>query len=548
MKIEAFNKTIEFGENKVLLDILKAFKPNDYKSYFAAYIDNRLFELNECITNDCKIDFLDLTNRDSMYIYHATLRYIFAYVINKMYPKGRVVFNYSISRSIFCQPVINKPIDLETVYKIEEEMHKIIDADLPIVKHKISVKKAQEIYKEQGLKSKVNLLNYRKEEYINIYELDGYYNYLYNYMVPSTGFVSNFKLNFYWPGIIMQYPRAEAGGLIPDFNNELVLGSYLKDSNKWGNITNASYVADLNNIIDKNQYKELINLCETRHNNLLAELGEKIERDIENIKLIAVAGPSSSGKTTFTNRLRIELLSRGIKPLMISLDNYYYDNPDSPKNPDGTPDWEHIEALNLKLFNEQIIKIIAGEEVVLPEFDFITRTVSYKNRVKIGKNQPILIEGIHALNEQLTSSIPQINKFNIYIAPHAQLHLDSQTPISMTEIRLIRRLVRDYRTRNSDPEKTMATWPSVRKGEFRWIYPFQEKANFVFNSELNYELAVLKKPAEEILSTVKPTSKQYPLALKLLNVLKYVHEIPEKWVPCNSIIREFIGGSIFYDD
>ncbi len=548
MKIEAFSCVKTFNEPKSLLEILKEFKPNDYKNYLGAYIDNKLLELSKTIEKDAKIEFLDLSNRDAMYIYQATLRYLFAYAINKIYPKGRVIFNYSISRSIFCQPVISKQLDIKDVDIIDKTIRELVKQDLPINKMKMETEKIKEIYISQGLKTKANLLNYRSKEYINVYELNGYYNYLYNYLAPTTGFIADFRLHFYWPGIIMQYPRAELDGKIPDFVNEKVLGTYLKDSNKWGNITGASYVSELNNVIKNNKYKELINLCETRHNNMLADLGEKIERDIDNIKLIAVAGPSSSGKTTFTNRLRIELLSRGIKPLMISLDNYYYDNPKPPLNPDGTPDWEHIESLNIELFNEQMLKLIQGEEVSLPEFDFASRTVSYRNPIKLEKNQPILIEGIHALNKRLTQTIPESNKYNIYIAPHAQLHLDSQTPISMTEIRLLRRLVRDYRTRNSKPHQTISVWPSVRRGEFRWIYPYQENANYVFNSELNYELAVLKEPALEILSTIKKGDKEYPMANKLITMLKYIESIPEKWVPCNSILREFVGGSIFYDE
>ncbi|MGM9971677.1 MAG: nucleoside kinase [Anaeroplasmataceae bacterium] len=548
MKIEAFNTTKLFDKEETLFNILKAFKPNDYKNYLGAYINNNLVDLNKIIACDSKIDFLDLSNRDAMYIYQATLRYLFAYAINKLFPKGRVIFNYSISRSIFCQPVISKPLDIKTVSEIDNIMRDIISKDVPINKLTIPNEEAKKIYLSQGLVSKARLIDYREEETINIYELNGYYNYLYNYLAPTTGYVSNFRLNYYWPGVIMQYPRAELDGQIPDFVNEKVLGNYLKDSNKWGNITGASYVSDLNKLIETNKYKELINLCETRHNNMLAELGEQILKDIDNIKLIAVAGPSSSGKTTFTNRLRIELLSRGIKPLMISLDDYYQDDPKCPKNEDGTPDWEHIESLNVDLINEQILRLIEGEEVSLPIFDFKTRKTTFKEPIKLGKNQPILIEGIHALNPRLTESIPQSNKYNIYIAPHAQLHLDSQTPISMTEIRLLRRLVRDYRTRNSNPHQTISMWPSVRRGEFRWIYPFQENANYVFNSELNYELAVLKKPAMEILKEISVDSKEYPLANKLMNMLKYIHNIDEKWVPCNSILREFIGGSIFYDE
>ena len=287
-------------------------------------------------------------------------------------------------------------------------------------------------------------------------------------------------------------------------------------------------------------------MCETKHNDMLAELGLKIKNDIDNVRLIAIAGPSSSGKTTFTNRLRIELMTRGITPLMISIDNYYLTRDKAPKDEDGNPDLEHINALDVELFNEQMFALINGEEVILPIFNFETGKREAGPKVKLGPNSPILIEGIHALNDDLTPSIPAHQKFKIYIAPQAQLHLDDQNPISITDIRLLRRLVRDKKFRNAKAEDTLSMWPSVRRGEFRWIYKNQEGVNYVYNSELTYELCVLKKYALPMLEEIEKDSPYYIQANRLVKFLKYFKDIEDDWIPCNSILREFIGGSSFY--
>ena len=548
MIIESFGEKKEFKDNETVINILKEFKPYEYKNYMCAVVNGSLYELTFSVKGDSKIEFLDLKNSDACYVYQASLRFLISYALHELFPDSKVIYNYSISRSLFAQPVgIKRKIDFDFIELLKNKMNELIAKDLPINRVVLSHEKAKKIYESEGLKTKYDLIDYRESDNVNSYELNGYYNYMHNYLVPSTGFIDKFRLNLYTPGIIIQYPRAELNGNIPKFVNETVLGKYLKDANKWGNITGAAYISEFNKIVEAGNSGELINLCETKHNNLLAELGQNIKNDIENIKLICVAGPSSSGKTTFTNRLRIELTSLGIKPLMISIDNYYKTEGNYPLDDDGKPDYEHIDALDVELFNEQIFKLIEGDEVSLPIFNFKTHAREFQSPIRLEKNQPIMIEGIHALNDDLSHSIPGDNKYRIYIAPQSQLHIDAETPISMTDVRLLRRLVRDYRDRNSDPRKTIEMWPSVRRGEFRWIYPYQEQADFVFNSELSYELGVLKKPAMEILSKISKDYKEYFVAHRLLNILKYIKPIDSKWVPCNSILREFIGGSIFYE-
>lgn len=545
MKIQMNNKTMMIDKPIRISELIEG----DKYEFQAAKVNNRIRELDYIVDQDCKIELLSLTDTEAVTIYQSTLRYLVVMAIQKIYPKARVIFNYSVSRSIFVSVSnINHPFLQEDLTKIEEELNKIIAADLPIKRFSITKEEANRYYNEIGYKDKAKILTYRKEATVHMYECDNYKNYMFGYMLPSTGYIKAYKFKLYAPGFIIQYPRAENKGEIPQFEDERVFQNALREANRWGNITTASYISQMNEIIEQGKALEFINICETRHNNQLAELGDKIARDINTIRLIAVAGPSSSGKTTFTNRLKIELKSLGIDPLMISVDDFYNQGHMAPVDEFGKPDFEHIDALDRKLFDEVIYKLINGEEVALPKYNFTTQARTFGAPVKLGKHQPIMIEGIHALNDDLTPSIPKELKFKIYIAPQAQLHIDDHNPISLSDIRLIRRMVRDYETRNSSCEQTLEMWPSVRRGEFKWIYPHQSSADFVYNSELSYELCVLKKHALPLLEAVKTDSPYFIQANRLVKFLKYFTDISDKWIPCNSIIREFIGGSIFYTD
>lgn len=345
--------------------------------------------------------------------------------------------------------------------------------------------------------------------------------------------------------MIIQYPRYELGGEIPPFEDAPTYGKTLKRAYEWANRIEAQTIYQINQKIENNEIIDFVQVCEAKHSNMLAEIGMKIKEDIENIRLIAIAGPSSSGKTTFSNRLRIELMSLGIKPVMISIDDYYLNREDILPDENGDVDLEHINTLDLDLFNQHMLALINGEEVEMPHFDFkIGRRVPGK-KVRVHKDSPIIIEGIHALNEALTSLIPKHQKFKIFISPQIQINIDNYTPMSITDLRLIRRIVRDKHFRNTPARNTIAMWPSVRRGEFRWIYPHQEGADYVFNSELTYELCVLKKYALETLKEIKTDDEYYITANRLIKFLKYFKTLDDDIIPNNSILREFIGGSIF---
>lgn len=537
------NTTKEFNKNVRLLDLIPE---EDKKKYICARVNNRVRELTYEVYYDANIEFCTVSDRDAMRIYEGSLRYVVAMAFDRVYPGLKIRFCYNVSRSVFVQ-LLDTTVraDLHMVKAIQEEVDRIIKSDFEFKRIKIRNEEAKDIYLKHGLLDKLDILKYRPEETVHLYDCDGYLNYMYIRMVPSTGYLKDYKILPYSPGLIIQYPRAECNGMIPRFKDAPTFGKVLKESHEWAQIAGADTVAGINEHIHQDGVIDFIQLCEARHNRMLAELGENIEADISNIRLICIAGPSSSGKTTFANRLRIELLSRGIKPVRISLDDYYLERSKCPIGPDGKPDLESIDALDIDLFNQNMLDLINGEEVTLPKFDFKIGGRVKGRTLRIGENEPIIIEGIHALNERMTTLIPKHQKYKIFIAPQAQINLDNTNPISITDLRLLRRIVRDKNFRGSSALETMQMWPSVRRGEFQWIYDTQEGADFVYNSMLSYELCVMKKYAMPALKEIDTDSEYFPVAERLIRMLKYFDDMPDEWVPCNSLIREFIGGSCY---
>lgn len=537
------NTTKEFNKNVRLLDLIPE---EDKKKYICARVNNRVRELTYEVYYDANIEFCTVSDRDAMRIYEGSLRYVVAMAFDRVYPGLKIRFCYNVSRSVFVQLLdTTVKADLHMVKAIQEEVDRIIKSDFEFKRIKIRNEEAKDIYLKHGLLDKLDILKYRPEETVHLYDCDGYLNYMYIRMVPSTGYLKDYKILPYSPGLIIQYPRAECNGMIPRFKDAPTFGKVLKESHEWAQIAGADTVAGINEHIHQDGVIDFIQLCEARHNRMLAELGENIEADISNIRLICIAGPSSSGKTTFANRLRIELLSRGIKPVRISLDDYYLERSKCPIGPDGKPDLESIDALDIDLFNQNMLDLINGEEVTLPKFDFKIGGRVKGRTLRIGENEPIIIEGIHALNERMTTLIPKHQKYKIFIAPQAQINLDNTNPISITDLRLLRRIVRDKNFRGSSALETMQMWPSVRRGEFQWIYDTQEGADFVYNSMLSYELCVMKKYAMPALKEIDTDSEYFPVAERLIRMLKYFDDMPDEWVPCNSLIREFIGGSCY---
>lgn len=537
------NQTKTYDKPVKVIDIV-----GKSKDIICAYVNKRVRELTYTVDKDSEIIPLTCKDRDAKPSYEASLRFLVAMAMHNIRPELEIRFSYNISRSIFMQiltPGVKS--NSQMVKDLEAEMNRLVELDLPMVRSIVSKEEAEKIFKEDGFEDKVRILQYRPEKTAHIYTCNGYRNYMYNRMVPSTGYINKWKLKFYHPGVIIQYPRPEVNGAIPAFEDEPTFGKILKSAHQWAQSTGCDTVYGINKRIENDGPIDFITLCEQKHNRQLCDLGQLIEDDKENIRLICIAGPSSSGKTTFANRLRIELLSRGLNPIRISMDDYYLQRDQAPKDEDGKPDLEDVNALDINLFNENISDLIAGEEVDLPKFDFKLGCRVPGRKLKIPSDQPIIIEGIHALNEKMTASIPSHQKFKIFIAPQSQINIDNHNPLSLTDLRLLRRIIRDYRTRNASAEVSIAMWASVRKGEFKSIYNTQEGADYVYNSFSSFELSAMKKYAMPLLQAIDTENPYFPIAERLIRMLKFFDDMPDEWVPCNSIIREFIGGSCYED-
>lgn len=518
------------------------------KSIICAYVNNRVRELTYVLEKDSVVVPLTVKDRDAKPTYEASLRFLVVMAMNNLHPGINIRFSYNVSRAVFMQILTPGVVaNNALVQELQEEMEKIVKADYPLVRNILSKEETKKILAKEGYKDKVDILEYRPEKTCHLYDCNGYKNYMYNRMVPSTGYIQKWKVRYYHPGVIIQYPRVELGGEIPEFEDSPTFGKTLKRAYEWGVATRFDNIVNINHRIETDGPIDVITLGEQRHNRQLCELGELIEGDKENIRLICIAGPSSSGKTTFANRLRIELLSRGIDPIRISMDDYYLPRDQAPKDENGEPDLEAVDALDVDLFNKNMADLVAGETVDLPKFDFKVGHRVKGRTLRVPENQPIIIEGIHALNDRMTESIPQHQKFKIFIAPQGQINIDNHNPLSLTDLRLLRRIVRDYQFRGSSALETMSMWASVRKGEFKWIYNTQEGANYVFNSFLPEELSVMKKYAMPLLQAIEQENPYFPVAERLIRMLKFFDDMPDEWVPCNSILREFIGGSCYAD-
>jgi uridine kinase len=537
--LKYLNQEKKFTEKVALKSLLTS--PHQY---LCAKVNNRVRDLNYEVYFDASIEFLTVTSQDAVRTYETTLRYLLAMAVHRINPDFRFRFSYHISRSIFMEFSQPKKIDPSFVNKLQSMLELIVKENLPFERSIVTKEEATQLYQAKQYQDKLDILAYRPEKTVHLYRCDGYVNYMYGSMALSTGYINKWKLIFYPPGIIIQYPRSENRGEIPVFEDAPIFGQTLQEAHAWSKITQADSVARINKYISEDRVVDFISLCEAKHSRMLVELGEAIEKRKETLRLICIAGPSSSGKTTFANRLRIELMSRGFRPIRISIDDYYLPKDQAPKDHEGKPDLENIHALNLPLFNQHLAQLINGEEVELPHSKF-DASLTKSTRLKIDEDTLIIIEGIHALNDALTSLVPKTQKYKIYISPQSQINYDDHNPMSLTDLRLLRRMVRDKKYRGSPAEQTIDMWPSVRRGEFTWIYKTQEEADYVFNSFLPYELCVMKRYAIPVLSAIEKESIYFPTAERLIRMLKYFEDMEEKWIPSHSLIREFIGGSCF---
>ena len=488
---------------------------------------------------------LDGRNEEHRRIYERSARLILLLALRDEMPGAKVRFEHSIGQGIY-MTVQGADLTATRVRALEKRMHEIVRRDLPIEKARWTREAAQAYFANQGQEDTVRLLRYRPFDYFDVYTCDGLSEYFYGDMAVSTGEITSFALRFYYPGIVLLLPGEDLSGPPAPFAERTQLMRTYAQANEYSSILECETAADLNDIVAKGDARTFIRVNEALHDRTIAHIAERIVA--RGARVVFVAGPSSSGKTTFANRLSIQLRVSGKRPVAISLDNYYRNRSEVPLGEDGKPDLECLEAIDVPLFNDQLIELLAGREVMLPRYSFKTGRREEKGEpLRVDDNQVIIVEGIHGLNDALSADIPAELKFRVYVSALTQLNLDNHNRIRTTDVRLLRRMVRDQRERDTSVEGTMAMWDSVRAGEEKYIFPFQERADVMFNTSLLYEIAVLKKYAYPMLCEIRPDSSYYVRARRLVKFLHYFMDCDaESEIPPTSILREFIGGCTFY--
>ncbi len=513
----------------------------------AAKIGNSIYEITRKLNKDCEIEFLDVSDKDGLRIYTRGVLFVLFMAVRNLWQDVRLFIHHSLGAALVCD-LEGKEVNPEVLSLLKKEMQRIVDEDLPFEKDTIDKFEAIEMFRQDGQLMKSKLFKYRKKSTVNIFRCAGYFNYFYGYMPSSTGSLGVFDLLPYRDVFALNLPTTHSPGEVPEFVDYPKLASVNMEGARWGRILGVHAIGELNEIIAAGtaETTELIRTAEALHEKKMAQIADYIF-DKPETRLILIAGPSSSGKTTFSKRIMLQLRVVGLRPVQISLDNYFVDREKTPRNESGEYDFESIYALDLDLFNEQISALLDGKEVEPPRFDFRTGKRTFDGtRVKTDSDQPIIVEGIHGLNELLTALIPRRKKFKIYVSALTQMNLDDMNRIPTTDVRLLRRIVRDYRFRGYSALSTIRMWANVRRGEERYIFPFQEEADVMFNSELAYELATLKIFAEPLLVQIDDSVPEFSEAKRLLRFIEYalpINVIEE--IPRTSIIREFIGGSTF---
>lgn len=538
-----------YAEGTAYQEIAEEYQPRYEHQIVLVFVGKyRLRELRKCVEEDCELRFV--TTGDP--IGHATYKRSMCLLLVKAVHDvaghdklERVRLHFSVDKGYYCTVEGDVELTQDFLGKVEARMREISSENVPIDKRSIHTDSAVELFHRHGMYDKERLFEYRRVSKVNIYSINEFEDYYYGYMVPDTGCLKYFSLHLYDQGFVIQMPTRENPEEVPEFKPSPKLFHVLKESVLWGDDQNIETVGALNDMITKGDMREVVLVQEAHQERQIGEIAKQIA-DKGNVRFVLVAGPSSSGKTTFSHRLSIQLRVNGLSPHPIAVDNYFVDREHTPRDKDGNYDFECLGAIDIKQFNEDMSRLIRGEEVRLPIFDFKTGKRQYENHPKrLGEKDILVIEGIHCLNPKLTEMMDDENKFKIYISALTQLNIDEHNRIPTTDGRLIRRLVRDARTRGASAARTISMWPSVRRGEEENIFPYQEQADVMFNSSLLYELAVLKQYVEPLLFGVDKESEEYLEAKRLLKFFDYFVGIGSEYVPTNSLLREFIGGGCF---
>ena len=544
IKVIINGEEIDVVRGTTLLELSKQYKDRFQYEIILAKVDGEYKELIETVTKECEIEFYDLTNRDANEVYLNGLIYITLYAFKRIYGKdANIIVRHSLDKGIYIETT--HKITEEDIFKMEEEMKEIVAENIPIQKVVISKLEAIKYYNSIKYDAKARIIKYNTSPYLLLYKLGNLYDYFYSLMPVDTSVLSHFELTYlHENGFILRFPTIYMKDGIKEFEARHNIFNLYTESRKWAKNLGLENASDLNRIVEQGQITDFIQMEEIAKNAELMELAHKIVLK-ENLKVVLLAGPSSTGKTTTTNKLKICLRSLGKKPLMISMDDFFVDRENTPLDEHGNPDYERFEALDLKVFDECMKKLINNEEVMFPVYNFVTGKKEFKNKLKIEEDTVLIIEGIHALNPKFTNNIPKGEKISIYLSALNQLNIDNHTRISTTDNRLLRRIVRDNRTRGSNVESTLASWGKVRYGEEKYIFPYQDEADYTFNTAMVYEIGVLKTFVEPLLYSIEPTSPYYNDAIRLLNFLRLFLPIPTEDIPKDSILREFIGGGCF---
>ena len=543
------NKSKCFPIGITLLDIYSGFGLNMPYGPVSAKVNNKVESLTFRVYNNKDVEFLDLCSSSGMRTYVRSLFFVLYKAVEDLYPNGNIVLEHPISKGYYCQLKLDRSIGLDDVQRIKQRMKEIIAEDLPFERFEKHTDEVVELFRQKGMNDKVQLLETSGNLYSYYYTLGDTIDYYYGSLLPSTGYLHLFDLVKYYDGLLLQVPNRSNPSKLEEMLKQEKMLEVLKEHRQWNQILGIGTVGDFNKACNAGYATELINVSEALQEKRISQIADEIYHRGQKghpVKLILISGPSSSGKTTFSKRLSVQLMANGLKPYPVSLDDYFVNRVDTPKDENGNYDYESLYALDLDFFNHQLQALLSGEEVELPRFNFNTgmREMSGQ-RLKVDDNMILILEGIHALNPELTPHIPAESKFKIYVSALTTILLDNHNYIPTTDNRLLRRIIRDYKYRGYSAEETISRWPSVRAGEEKWIFPFQENADVMFNSALLFELAIIKDYAEPILRKVPNNRPEYSEAYRLRKFLEYFIPLQDKELPPTSLLREFLGGSSF---
>lgn len=543
------NSTREFPEGSSLLDIYNGFNLAMPYGPVSAKVNNKVESLDFRVYYNKDIEFLDITSSSGMRTYVRSLFFILVKAVEELYPQGSISLEHPISKGYFCKLHIDRTIGLDDVQRIKQKMQEIIAADIPYTRTESHTEEVVRLFEKRGMMDKARLLDTYGQLYSYYYQLGDTVDCYYSSLVPSTGYIRLFDIVKYYDGLLLRIPSRENPTKLEEVVKQEKMLEVFQEYHRWNQILGISTVGDLNVACNHGHATDLINVSEALQEKKIAQIADEIthrNQDEKRVKLVLISGPSSSGKTTFSKRLSIQLMTNGLKPYPISLDDYFVNRNDTPLDENGKHDFESLYAVDLPFFEEQLTTLLNGGEVELPRYNFTTgkREMSGK-KLRIDEHMILIIEGIHALNPALTPHIPNENKYKVYVSALTTILLDNHNYIPTTDNRLLRRIIRDYKYRNYSAEETIARWPSVRAGEEKWIFPYQENADAMFNSALLFELAVLKDYVEPVLRKVPNRCPEYSEAHRLLRFLNYFVSVQDKELPPTSLLREFLGGSSF---